>query len=411
MLSTCHYNHDPLISKFIVAGINHNHAGAGIRSLFSISQPVCEDMLRAARHQGLRSLFILSTCNRTELYAYTYDKDMLKDMLVSGTKGTYTLFGKAGFVKTGTEALCHLYRVAAGMDSQIIGDFEILGQLKASIALSRKHDMIGPMMDRTVSFALQASKAVRTHTRLSSGTVSVSYAAIEWLKKEVAAGHNNILLIGTGKFGTTTAKNLCHYFPGAAVTIMNRTDETARKLANTLSFDWKPFSAIREQVEQADIIIACTNAENYTLLPDFFSGRKKQWIMDLSVPSNVHPAVKDISGRHVTGIDEISQALKDTLAKRSSEIPKAMAIVNHYQSEFLSWLQMQRHVPVINDIKNKLYSLGEIHFCYTNDKYALSRRINKAVGSLAMHLRYRNEKGCHYINTINEFLKPDEGNG
>lgn len=361
--------------------------------------------MEEAKRKGIKSLFILSTCNRTELYAYCADADILANLLIRHSSGCKERFAEVGFIRRGIAALNHLFNVAAGLDSQITGDYEIQAQLKNAISLSRKFKMIGSVMDRTVSFALQASKAVRTNTALSKGTVSVSYAVIEWLQK---AGDNNgkkIVLIGAGSLGTALAKNLCHYLPDTDTTIINRTDEIAMQLAGSLSLQWKPFATLATEVNKADIIITATNAPAYIVHPGFFSSAKSRTIIDLAVPLNVDPAAGNIAGNKVHGIDEISQVMKATQAKRNSEIPKAISILDTYQSEFLTWLHLQRHIPMINAMKDKLQNLGEVHFFDVQGKESLSSRVNKTVGSLAMNLRYKQEKGCHYINAINEFLQ------
>lgn len=406
MNSSTSTNPELIISKLAVAGINYRHAAVTERSLFSVSSAICQAILESAKEKRMRSVFVLSTCNRTEIYGYCQEPEELAGLLLQHTKGTAPVFRQAGFVKRGAGALQHLFEVAAGLDSQIIGDFEVLGQLKTAVAFSRKQGLIGPVMDRTVNFVLQASKAIRTNTKLSSGTVSVSYAAIQWLEKIADIDRKRMLLFGTGKFGTTLAKNLRHYYSRSPITIINRTDETARWLAGSLSLGWKPFSALAEEIRTADIVLVCTNAASYTVYPHFFPGQKDQWILDLSVPENTDPAIKNIPGVRVTGIDEVSGTMKATLAKRNSEIPKALAIIEEFRQAFYEWLHLQRHIPLINEIKGKLYELGEIHFVATANTGVLSSRVNKTVGSLAMNLRYKREKGCHYINAINEFLQP-----
>ena len=377
------------------------------RSLFSLSSSQCHDIINEASQIGVNSLFILTTCNRTEIYAFCSDERIVADLLVKYSNGSKVIFEQNGFIKTGSNALRHLYYVAAGLDSQITGDFEILGQLKNAVAFSRQRNMIDTLMDRTVNFALQSSKSIRTNTKLSSGTVSVSYAAIEWLKKKVDISNKTVLLIGTGKFGKTLAKNLRHYFPDTRVTILNRTEEPAKTLAETLSFNWKPYSSLEEEAIVADIIIVCTNAAGYILGKHSFSATKEQWVMDLSVPENVDPSVSDLPGINLIGIDEISLVLNATLAKRNDEIPKAVSIIEQYQGEFFNWLHMQRHVPAINDMKIKLFRLGEVHFSHVkNQNHFLNSHVNRTIGSLAMDLRYKEEKGCHYIRAINEFLEP-----
>jgi glutamyl-tRNA reductase len=184
-----------------------------------------EQLLMQATEMGLQSLIVLSTCNRTELWAFCQTEHELIHLLLNHTQGKTETFSKLGYVYNAQEALNHLFKVATGLDSQIIGDYEILGQIKNAVTVSRERNMAGPVMDRTINYAFQASKAIKTHTSLSKGTVSVSYAAVEWLQCLSNISRYRILLIGTGKFGTNIAKNLKHYFSDSDIVLMNRTDE------------------------------------------------------------------------------------------------------------------------------------------------------------------------------------------
>jgi glutamyl-tRNA reductase len=401
-----YYNTGIFLERFTVIGINHRLADVGTRSLFGMAQSETQALLEDAKESGLKSVIVLSTCNRSEIYAFTNDIPGLINLFVKHTRGNHEIFESKGFTKLGEAALDHLFSVAAGLDSRIVGDAEILGQLKTAISFSRKRKMIGPIMDRTLSFALQASKAVRTHTTLSAGSTSVSYAAIEWIRQQAIPSDSSVLLIGTGKFGNSVAKNIVEYFPAFNLTLLNRTDEKASAIAATLGLNWISHKDLSVAAGAADIVIVCTRATEYSLLPSMFAGNKQQWLLDLSVPSAIHPDVKNITTVRSTDIDAISELMTATVAARNGEIPRVLEIIEHFKAEYFAWINMQRHVPVINDMKGKLQLLGEIHW-ETDNQDALNQKVNRAVGSLAMNLRYRNEKGCHYIHAINEFLKPD----
>jgi len=404
-----------IISRFHVVGINHASADAAIRGLFAVNDSAQEVILKQAKADGLRSIFILSTCNRTEVYGYCQHETDLINLLVNHTQGSHEVFGQCGFIKKSEAAVAHLFDVAAGLDSQIIGDYEILGQLKLAVNFARLHDMIGPIMDRTINFVQQASKSIKTHTQLSTGTVSVSYAAIEWLKTIDNIQSKNILLFGAGKLGRNVVKNIRHYLKPASITIINRTAEIAKKMALETGNQWQPIENLSGQVAQADIVVVCTNANAYTILPAFFTGKKQQWVLDLSVPVNVDPLVSELPNLVVCGVDEVSQIMQQTIKRRNTEIPAARAIINQYVEEFYNWLLMYRHVPMIKDMKDKLYALSSIHGCEMatdalSETANLDYKVNKAVSSLAAGLRVNKEKGCQYIHTIKEFLQPGQQN-
>lgn len=393
---------EQLISRFFVAGISYRTADAVQRGQFAISESAYALMLEDAKSRHIRSLIAISTCNRSEIYAFATEEQMVKDLFLKYTNGSAQLFNESGFIKKGAAAFEHLFYMAAGIDSQILGDYEILGQLKKAVAFSRNYGMIGPVMDRTINIAQQASKTVKTKTAFSSGTVSVSYAAVEWLKEHEHINKKSILLFGTGKFGRNIAKNLRHYFT-SDVTIINRTDEIAKQFAADTGIAWQPFSSLKENIRKADIIIVCTNAGHYTIFPEYFAGDKHQCIMDISVPVNVHPGVKNINGISVAGIDEISKILQSTQFKRLAELPKAKAIVAAHLEELNAWLEMQRYTPIIRELKAKLEHLGDR--MYKNES-PLRFRVNKTISKLAVNLRQKNEKGCVYIHAFKDFLQP-----
>ncbi len=393
---------EQIISRFYVAGISYRTADAAERGQFAISENAYNLMLEEARTLNIRSLFAISTCNRSEVYAFATDESVVRHLFLKYTSGPAELFAKSGFIKKGAAAFEHLFYMSAGIDSQILGDYEILGQLKKAVSVSRKYGMIGPVMDRTINFAQQASKAIKTRTAFSSGTVSVSYAAVEWLKEHENINKKKILLFGTGKFGRNIAKNLKHYFT-AGVTVINRTDETAIQFAAESGLNWRPFSTLEENISEADIIIVCTNAGGYTIHPAYFSGRKHQCIMDISIPVNVDPAVKNIPGISVAGIDEISKILHATQDKRLAELPEAKSIVQEYMEELNAWFDMQRYTPVIREIKAKLQGLGEQD---SENNSPLNFRVNKTISKLAVNLRQKTEKGCVYIHAFKDFLQP-----
>lgn len=166
-------------------------------------------------------------------------------------------------------------------------------------------------------------------------------------------------------------------------------------------------------MKKADVIIACTNASDYTLLPEYFSHKKQQWILDLSVPPNTHPEVQRLSKVTVAGVDEISSIMNETYKRREEEIPKAMEILESYRKAYFQWLALYIHAPLINDMKGKLKKLCksemfESAFNIQLPENEIGLRVKKTVGTLAENLRNKKEKGCQYIHAINDFFQPGE---
>lgn len=401
----------PILDRFCVAGINYHKADIAVRGAFSVSKDDFTAIANTAKAQLVRSVFVVSTCNRTEIYGFVENVMQLVALLAEHTRGDIHQLLEFGYMKSGEEAIQHLYRVASGLDSQILGDYEILGQIKQAIDAAAANQVLGPIMNRTVSYAFQASKKIKTETGLSSGTVSVSYAAIELLKDMPGIGDRKVLVIGAGKFGGNVCKNLKEYLPRTSVALMNRTDATAEALALKTGTAFIPYKKMQEAIYASDIIIVCTNAQEATILPSMLDQAGDKLVLDLSVPANVHPAVKILKNVRVIDVDEISTTILDrTIARRRSEVPKAQAILQHYQQEFFTWLEEYKYSLHIKSWKDKLQELSEWQpreYCEMASESLLSpdRKAQKAVTRLAVNLRTNQEKGCQFINAINDYLQ------
>ncbi|MBO9618938.1 MAG: glutamyl-tRNA reductase [Niabella sp.] len=403
-----------VLDRFCIAGINYHKADAATRGLFSISNDAFAALGKTAKDSGLKSVFVVSTCNRTEIYGFAESVMQLVELLVPHTNGDKAALYECGYFKNGEEALQHLFDVAAGLDSQILGDYEILGQLKRAVDTARCQQLIGPVMDRMLNFAFQSSKKIKTETNLSDGTVSVSFAAIELLQniKEITA--KKILIIGAGKFGVNVCKNLNTYLPGTTITLMNRTDDVARDIARAHNINFTPYSDKAAAIDASDIIIVCTNSSEPTVLPEHIKDGKQKLLLDLSVPVNVHPLLKNREGITVIDVDDISNTILDkTLARRKAEVPGANAIIDHFKEEFLSWLKEHHYAHHLKTWKNKLceIDLTRTAVCeFYKDTSLISEtervtRAQKAVKQLAVNLKVKHDKGCQFISSINDYLQ------
>src|SRR5580658_5793436 len=220
------------ISGFFVVGINYKKTDAAIRGQFAIGNEQYEKILTLAPSFHITELFVLSTCNRTEIYGFADSADLLAGLLCTQTNGGRDAFLELAYVKKGLQAIEHLFEVAAGIDSQILGDYEIVGQIKQAVKFAREHGFVGPFLERLVNCVLQSSKAVKNQTEISGGTVSVSFAAIQYIRGRFAnLNEKRILLIGVGKIGRNTCRNMVDYLGTRNITLMNRTGEKAAELA------------------------------------------------------------------------------------------------------------------------------------------------------------------------------------
>lgn len=395
-------NHHNFLSDFCIAGINYRKSDVIVRGKFSLTTEQCEQLLNEVVNKHIPGAFVISTCNRTEIYGLSSSPQELIELLCLHTQGRIKDFIEHGYTYQGLDAVEHLFKMAAGIDSQIIGDHEILSQLKLAVKFAKQHDCINNFLERVVNFAIASSKRIKTETRLSSGTVSVSYAAIEIIKEKIIDLTNKtILLFGTGKFGNNIAVNLSTYLPDSALYFCNRTDEKASLLAEKCQANFISYDNLPESVNDADVVIVSTSAESYSVLPSFFTKEKERLILDLSIPQNVDPAVKNLPGIQLMNVDEISAILDKTLDKRKAEISQALQIIDETITELTDWYQLQANNPVLRKIKTQLNELaGE-------ETLMCKEKIQKTVSFLAVQLKKENNKGCQYINALNNYFLPD----
>ncbi len=395
------------LSDFYVAGINYRKADAALRGQFAVNEDQYLSILSKAKEYGINEFFILSTCNRTEIYGFAADAKQLSALLCSETRASIETFYQSAYIKQGKQAVEHLYHVAAGLDSQILGDYEIVGQLKNAAKLAKSHGFIGTALERTLNAVLQTSKAVKNNTQLSGGTVSVSFGAVQYIKQQVQNIKNKkILLVGVGKIGRNTCKNVVDYLQTKNVVLINRTTEKAALLASELGLQFASLEDLDKQVASADVILVATNASTPIITRQHLENKGDKLIIDLSIPYNVEEQAQHLPNIKLVNVDELARLKDETLAKRTAEIPKAKAIINESVLEIFSWFEMRKHVPVLNAVKIKLNEI------YTSPHYeetayvttCSEKKIQKVLNGMASKMRLQNQRGCYYIEAINEFL-------
>jgi glutamyl-tRNA reductase len=401
------------IFKFHVAGINYKKTDASIRGQFAIGKEQYASILDLAPFYGINELFILSTCNRTEIYGFGETARELIQLLCSQTVGDIDTFSSLAYIKTGSDAVQHLFEVGAGLDSQILGDYEIVGQIKQAVKFAREHQFIGNFLDRVINTVLQSSKTIKNQTQLSSGTVSVSFAAVQYIRENVKdITGQNILLIGTGKIGRNTCKNIIDYLDTTNITLVNRTDATASDLALDLGLRSGKLEDLQELVKEATIILVATNSQTPTLLYSHLESAGSKLIIDLSIPYNVQTTVTELPGVTLINVDELSRLKDETLMKRKAEMPKAMAIIDKHIGEFLEWYQMRRRVPMLRAVKLRLETLPSCRLYTTySSLHSLTspiihsdEKIQQVINTMALKMRNQDLHGCQYIEAVHDFI-------
>jgi glutamyl-tRNA reductase len=395
------------ILNFFIVGINYRKTDAAVRGLFAINNEQYASILKRASILNLEEIFVVSTCNRTEIYGVVESAETLIDLLCGETEGTKEIMLERSYAKQGMHAVEHLFNVAAGLDSQILGDYEIVGQMKMAVKVAKEHHMIGAFTERLFNTVLQSSKAIKTNTELSSGTVSVSFAAIQFLKEHVANVQNKkIVLLGTGKIGRNTCKNLVDYLETKDITLINRSEDKAKELAESLNLKYAAVNNLHDEIKQADIVIVATNAPQAIITPQHIATNKNQVLVDLSIPNNILPSCKELNNILLVNVDDLSKINDITLQKRVAEVPKAKKIIQEHIDEFLDWNCLRKNVPVLKAVKQKLMAINESNSLssYTTISTLCDAELQKLVNNMAVKMKQQHLPGCFYIEAINDYI-------
>ncbi|WP_339686154.1 glutamyl-tRNA reductase [uncultured Nonlabens sp.] len=401
---------------FYAIGISYRKADAEIRGAFSLSADAIDNLLVQAKAEGIPSLAVISTCNRTELYGFAQHPFQLIKLLCEHSKGTVEEFEKVAYVHKNEKANDHLFNVGTGLDSQILGDFEIIGQLKLAFRKSKAQRLINPYMERLINAVIQASKRIKTETDLSSGATSVSFASVQYILENFERNSSQrITLFGTGKIGRNTCENLIKHTDNKEITLINRTKNKAELIAGKFDLVVKDYAQLEEQIAQSDILIVATGAQNPTVSKDLICTNNPLLILDLSIPKNVKEDVRELDNVTLVHLDELSKVTNRTLENRENFIPEAHAIISEIHAEFKLWQESRRFAPTMNALKTKLSTLktAEIKshrtkitdFNQEQADFIADRIIQKIAGHFANHLRDEEENTEEAIDLLNKIFK------
>ena len=352
-------------SNFYAIGLNYKKADADIRGDFSLDETAQMDVLAKAKEEGLSSLIIISTCNRTELYGNATHPFQIIKLLCDHTKGSVEEFEKVAYVHKNKAAIRHLFAVGTGLDSQILGDFEIISQLRKSFRISKGVGLLNPFTERLANSVIQASKRIKNETMISSGATSVSFAAVQYILARVPyISEKNILLFGTGKIGRNTCENLIKHTKNESITLINRTKHKAEKIAGKFNLIVKDYADIQSEIAQSDVMIVATGAQQPTISKELLFLKRPLLILDLSIPKNVANNVIENELVTLVHLDDLSTITDSTLEQRASQIPLAKAIISEVETEFNTWVENRIFAPTIKALKVKLAEIkvGEINF-------------------------------------------------
>lgn len=302
-------------------GISYKQTEVSIRSKFALTET---SILDRYSNTPLFHFFIISTCNRTEIYSFDQPEDKLLELLVGD--GDIELFKQNTYYIDNRECFEHLVEVTSGIDSQLLGDYEVSGQMKHSLKFTGDNGKLGGYFEKITNFAQSIAKTIRSETNISKGSVSVSNVAGEYIKQNVKDIQNkSILVIGAGKMGRATMRKIITELDTNEITLLNRTESVSDKIAKQLDVKSDSYSNLKSNIKTADIIIVATNADYHIITIDDIDGTKV--ILDLSVPQNVEPAIGLHPNIKLIDVDGLSKTKDATLKMRQGEIPKAKELM------------------------------------------------------------------------------------
>ncbi|MDA9886524.1 glutamyl-tRNA reductase [Flavobacteriaceae bacterium] len=409
-------NADSSNKDFYAIGISYKTADLVTRGKFSLSTEQCKGLLVEAKTLGVSEILINTTCNRTEIYAYADHPNLLIELLCTHSGGEISVFNKLGFVLKNETAIHHIFLVGSGLDSQILGDFEIIGQLKQGFYRSKKLGLANGFSERVVNAVIQASKRIKTETRISTGATSVSFASVQYIIQHIEdVSNKNILLFGTGKIGRNTCENLIKHTTNDHIVLINRTHEKAKSVAGKFNVLVKEYGDLPPEIRKADVMIVATGAQLPTVGKDIIHTDKPLLILDLSIPSNVHENVKSLPNVTVVNLDTLSQITNKTLTERKKHLPQAEAILNEVENEFLQWLHDRQYAPTLRALKAKLTAQQSADIKARQRKQTISEEatvvsdqmIQKITGQLANYLKENPSKANDTLSIFKDVFQLD----
>jgi len=403
-------------STFYAVGLSYKKADAEMRGKFSLDDNGKSNVLAQAQAEGIEALIVTSTCNRTEIYGFAQHPFQLIKLLCENSQGTVEDFQKVAYVYKNQEAVSHMFRVGTGLDSQILGDFEIISQIKSAFVESKNRHLANAFMERLVNAVIQASKRIKNETEISSGATSVSFAAVRYIFNNVEdIANKNILLFGTGKIGRNTCENLVKHTKHEQITLINRTKDKAERLARKLDVIVKDYVDLQLEIQKADVLVVATGAQNPTVDKAILNLKKPLLILDLSIPKNVNENVQEVNGVTLVHMDHLSQMTDETLENRKKHIPAAEAIIEEIKDEFIAWTKQRKFAPTIHALKEKLNSIkdGELNvqrkklanFDEEQAELISARIIQKITNHFANHLKDDNTMVDESIEWIEKIFQ------
>lgn len=354
----------------VAVGLSHREAPIEVRERLALEAAAIPGLLAELRARAsVREAACVSTCNRIEVYAVAAGgsddqlgaaaDDVARALVAIGAKNGAADVGKHLSVRRGNEAVRHLFRVASSLDSLVVGEPQILGQVKDAFELSRSSGALGPLLERAMSRALHVAKRVRTETAIGAGQVSVSSVAAD-LARQIFGdlSGRTAMLLGAGEMAEAAAKHLVK--AGARIVVVNRSPERAAELAAQFGGAHRSLPELAACLVEADVVIASTSARGFVIDRELVKGTARArrgrslFFIDIAVPRDVDPAVNGLDNVYLYDIDDLSHLVAESMRGRQAEAERAEAIVAHEARTFETWAEQLNVTPTIVALRGKV---------------------------------------------------------
>ena len=357
--------------SIVLVGVNHKSAPVEVRERLAFSDDACSSGLRAlVDGEVVREALIVSTCNRVEILTETASErlnetiERVNQFLSGADTLPRSFFAAHLYQHTDDEAIRHLFRVTSSLDSMVIGEPQVLGQVRRAYSIALEAGTAGRILNRLIHHAFRVAKRVRTETGIGANAVSISYMAVELGKKIFdSLQGRTALLIGAGEMAELSARHLLN----AGVTrllLANRTEDRAERVASELGGHAVKFDELSDYLAEADIVICSTAADQYVITEpmarEALSRRRNRpsFFIDISVPRNIDPAVGKIANVFVFDIDDLESVISSNIRERERKAERAELIVESEIMQFQQTLRLLDIGPTIGALRNKLHDIA-----------------------------------------------------
>jgi glutamyl-tRNA reductase len=423
-------------NQIVIIGLNHKTAPVEVRECLAFANEDNPKVLETMRQEPyVDEVVLFSTCNRVEFLLATKDTskatEAIKDFLAEFKKTPRDTFENALYTYEGDEAVRHIFRVASSLDSMVVGEPQILGQIKDSYQEASDHRSCGVILNRLMHRSFSVAKRVRTETGIGDHAVSISYAAVELGRKIFGELEGkSVLLIGAGEMAEQAVEHLVTN-RAEPIYVANRTFERGLEIAEKFKGTAIRFEEVRDYLKQVDIVISSTGAPTYILVRSDFKGvmraRKNRplFFIDIAVPRDIEPEINRITNVYVYDIDDLKGAIQGNIEERQQEARRGERIVDGAVVQFRRWFQSLDVVPTVVSLRDKVEEIRQAELKKTfasltsaseDDKAAIDRLtaalVKKILHDPTVFLKesgHRDKKSL-YLDIVRSLFKLDERN-